>query len=58
MSKTIEFSYYPTCEKCGAAFVIRCAIVLVNSRWKEDWVFARDCKHRRDQVKMVKAKGK
>lgn len=46
---------YPKCgaPDCNRPYVLRRGIVLKGPSWVEEWVWARDCKHKKAAAKMV-----
>ncbi len=45
---------YPKCNTCDVAYVLRLAHVLGDQRWTHEWVWQRDCKHKKAPPKLVK----
>lgn len=47
---------YPVCSECNIPWVVRLAIVLVDGKWRDEWVFQRDCKHKETPPRISTAK--
>lgn len=44
---------YPKCEECGAAFVLRMCFSFGTSDLTHDWLWQRDCKHKKAGIVAV-----
>lgn len=60
---TVKIKAYPKCSECDTAYVLRKAFVFHTTSGKgtkkatlnEEWVWQRDCKHKKATPKLVKS---
>lgn len=57
MASYPKIKAYPYCSSCGRAYVLRLSLAFLPQarKWLEEWLWVRDCKHKKAEPLLFSA---